>query len=266
MRTIVHVSDVHFGRFDRPLVDALVAAVHAVKPDLVAISGDLTQRARIREFVAARAFLQELPFPHLVVPGNHDVPLYSFRRFVRPLARYRHFIERDLEPMHADEEMAVVGLNSTRSISSGGRLAHPQIARAAERLGRARPGALKIVVTHHPFDLPDDYDASHLVRGARRAMTQFAAVGADLFLAGHLHVAHIGRTAERYEIAGHCALVVQAGTMSTRLRGEPNSFNVLTLERPHMTVTRHAWDLDRGAFVASPVRAFRHTEAGWLDA
>jgi 3',5'-cyclic AMP phosphodiesterase CpdA len=265
MRTIVHVSDVHFGRFDRPLVDALVAAIHAVKPDLLAISGDLTQRARIREFAAARAFLEELPFPRLVVPGNHDVPLYSVRRFVRPLARYMHFIEPDLEPVHADEEIAVVGLNSTRSISSGGRLTNPQIARAAERLGRARPGALKIVVTHHPFDLPDDHDASHLVRGARRAMAQFAAVGADLFLAGHLHVTHVGRTAERYEIAGHCALVVQAGTMSTRLRGEPNSFNVLTLQRPHMTVAHHTWDAERSAFTTSPVRTFRHTEAGWFD-
>ena len=96
-------------------------------------------------------------------------------------------------------------------------------------------------------------------------MAQFAEVGADLFLAGHLHVSHIGHTAERYKIAGHSALVVQAGTISARLRGEPNSFNVLRVNRPDISVARHTWDEARQTFVAGTARRFRHTEDGWIE-
>ncbi len=139
MRTIVHLSDLHFGRLDPRMVAPLVAAVDAVGPDLVAVSGDLTQRARRSQFADAHAFLAALRFPRLVVPGNHDVPLYDiFTRFLRPLARYRRFIAADLEPVFADEEIIVIGLNSARSLTFGrGRLNALQIARARERLREA---------------------------------------------------------------------------------------------------------------------------------
>ena len=267
MRTIVHLSDLHFGRLDRRVETSLVAAIHRLAPDLVAISGDLTQRARRRQFAGARAFLQAFEFPRLVVPGNHDVPLYDIvTRFSRPFARYRRFVARDLEPMFVDDEMVVLGLNSARALSFGrGRLNADQVARAAERLRTAASGLVKIIVTHHPFDLPDDYDPRHLVGRATMAMAQLASVGADLFLAGHLHVSHIGRTAERYKIAGHSALVVQAGTISTRRRGEANSFNVLRLERPHISVARRTWDETRQTFVEASVRTFQHTDQGWIE-
>jgi len=268
MRTIVHLSDLHFGRVDRRIVAPLVAAIEELVPDLVAVSGDFTQRARRHEFVEARVFLDMLRFPRLVVPGNHDVPLYNVaRRFLSPLARYQRFITEDLEPTYADEEMVVLGLNSARSMTFGrGRLNRDQIRRAAERLRGVDPSRIKIIVTHHPFDLPDDYGPHDLVGRAKMAMAEFAAAGADLFLAGHLHVSHIGRTAERYKIAGHSALVVQAGTISTRQRGEPNAFNVLRVERPNITVVQRRWDERRLAFVESSARAFRHTDRGWSEA
>jgi len=205
--------------------------------------------------------------PYLVVPGNHDVPLYDVaRRFLRPLGRYAEFIADDLEPVHVDEEIAVMGLNSARALTFGrGRLNARQITRAAERLRDVDPRLVKIIVTHHPFDLPDAYGAEHLIGRARHAVAQFAEVGADLFLAGHLHVSHIGRTAERYKIAGHSALVVQAGTISARLRGEPNSFNVLRVNRPDISVARHTWDGARQTFVAGTPRTFRHTADGWME-
>jgi len=267
MRTIVHLSDLHFGRLDRQVGASLVAAIHELAPDLVAISGDLTQRARRRQFADARAFLQAFPFPRLVVPGNHDVPLYDIvTRFSRPLARYRRFVTADLEPMFLDGEMVVLGLNSARSLTFGrGRLSDDQVRRAAERLRMIASNLIKIIVTHHPFDLPDDYDPKHLVGRAKMAMAQLASVGADLFLAGHLHVSHIGHTAERYKIAGHSALVVQAGTISTRRRGEANSFNVLRLERPHITVARRTWDDGPQTFVEASVRKFQHTDRGWIE-
>ena len=268
MRTIVHLSDLHFGRLDARLVEPLLAAIRGLSPELVAISGDLTQRARRNQFADARTFLRALDCPHLVVPGNHDVPLYDVaRRFLRPLARYREFVTGDLEPVYVDEEVAVMGLNSARSLTFGrGRLNASQISRAAERLRGVDPRLIKIIVTHHPFDLPDAYGDEHLVGRAKAAMAQFAAVGADLFLAGHLHVSHIGHTAERYKIAGHSALVVQAGTISARLRGEPNSFNVVRVNRPHISVERRAWDGGQQIFAEGPARTFRHTDEGWIEA
>jgi len=263
MRTIVHLSDLHFGRLDRRVVAPLVAAIGAIAPDLVAVSGDFTQRARASQFVEARDFLDTLPYPRLVVPGNHDVPLFDVaRRFLKPLARYRRFISDDVEPIFIDTEIAALA----RSLTFGrGRLNAAQIRKATDRLRAVPPGIIKIIVTHHPFDLPDDYDEKNLVGGARAAMAALASVGADLFLAGHLHVSHIGRTAERYQIAGHSALVVQAGTMSTRQRGEANSFNVLRLNRPHITVERRTWDPDQQLFLEASMRTFTRSDHGWIE-
>jgi 3',5'-cyclic AMP phosphodiesterase CpdA len=266
MRTVVHLSDLHFGRVDPRLLPPLVDRIKTMAPDLIAVSGDLTQRARRREFVQARAFLEQLPFARIVVPGNHDVPLYNIAvRFLTPLARYHRYIARDLEPVFEDEELIVVGLNSTRPalFAGGGRLNAGQVGRAAARLRSAPPDLVKIVVTHHPFDLPQDHGEEHLIGRSRMAMEQLAPVGADLFLAGHLHVSHVGRTAERYKIAGHAALVVQAGTLSTRFRGEPNSFNVLRLARARITVERHTWDEGRQTFLPAWSGDFQHGPDGW---
>jgi 3',5'-cyclic AMP phosphodiesterase CpdA len=266
MRTIVHVSDLHFGRVDPRLVPPLVQTIHAIAPHLIAVSGDLTQRARRSQFAQARAFLQQLPFPKIVVPGNHDVPLYNVAaRLLGPLTRYRHYIARDLKPVFVDEEMIVVGLNSVRSalFGGGGRLNEEQVGRAASCLQTAAPHVVKIVVTHHPFGLPEGHGEEHLIGRSRMAMEQLARVGADLFLAGHLHVSHAGCTAERYKIAGHSALVVQAGTMSTRGRGERNSFNVVRLARPHISVERYTWDEERQTFRTSWSGAFQQTPEGW---
>jgi len=267
MRIVVHVSDLHFGRVDPRLVPSLVHTVHTIAPHLVAISGDLTQRARRTQFEQARAFLQRLPFPTIVVPGNHDVPLFNMAaRFVSPFAAYQRYIERELEPVFLDDEMIVVGLNSARTVpfSGGGRLNQRQVDRAAARLRTVPPQTVKVVVTHHPFDLPDGHDEEHLIGRAGMAMEKLATVGADLFLAGHLHVSHVGRTAERYQIAGHSALVVQAGTMSTRGRGEVNSFNVLRLAHPRITIERYTWLEEQLTFVPVWTGTFQHTADGWL--
>jgi 3',5'-cyclic AMP phosphodiesterase CpdA len=264
MRTVVHLSDLHFGRLDSRLVGPLLAAINDANPDLVAISGDFTQRARRRQFDEARQFLASVSSPVLVVPGNHDVPLFDVaRRFLSPLGRYRRFISPELEPVFVDDEIIAIGLNSARSLTFGrGRLDLLQVARAAERLAGAN-GLVKIVVTHHPFDLPEHFDSKQLVGRAAMAMARLASAGADVFLAGHLHVSHIGQTAARYQIAGHSALVVQAGTMSTRLRGEANSFNLLRLQRARISVERQMWDDERQTFAPAPSRTFARTERGW---
>src|SRR2546428_1732310 len=116
MRTIVHLSDLHFGRVDRRIVAPLVAAIDELAPDLVAVSGDFTQRARRSEFVEARVFLDMLRFPRLVVPGNHDVPLYNVaRRFLSPLARYQRYNADHLEPTDAGRGKVDLWVYSARN-------------------------------------------------------------------------------------------------------------------------------------------------------
>jgi 3',5'-cyclic AMP phosphodiesterase CpdA len=266
MATIVHLSDIHFGRVDPRLVAPLVATIERVAPDLVAVSGDLTQRARRGQFRQARRFLDRLAFPLLVVPGNHDVPLFNLAaRFLDPYGGYRRYIQRDLEPAFETDQMIVVGLNSARALPfhGAGRLNQGQVARAASRLKSARC-PVKIVVTHHPFDLPDTHGDEHLIGGSDMAMRELAAAGADVFLAGHLHVSHVGHSAARYQIAGHSALVVQAGTMSTRARGEPSTINVLRVTPTQIEIERHSWDEATLSFKATWHRAFRRTDDGWF--
>ncbi|HUS23317.1 MAG TPA: metallophosphoesterase family protein [Candidatus Binatia bacterium] len=259
MRTLVHLSDLHFGRTDARLLEPLLSTVQEIGPDLVVISGDLTQRARRSQFREARAFLDRLPQPQIVVPGNHDVPLYDvLRRALRPLARYRRYITDELAPWYADEEIAIAGINTARSLTfKGGRINARQIEALRRRLCPLPPKVVRIVVSHHPFDLPGDGDTRDLVRRAPLAMQMFASCGADVLLSGHLHTGRVGDTAKRYPLGGYSAIVVQAGTAtSTRVRGEGNSFNVVRVEPGRLTVTSRGWSEAAAGFVAGPEQAF----------
>ncbi len=270
MRTIVHLSDLHFGRVHRPTLEPLARAIADLKPSLVAVSGDLTQRARVSQFKEAKAFLDALPAPYLVVPGNHDVPLYNlFARFSGPLNRYRALITDDLTPSFIDDEIAVLGINTTRAmVTKGGRVNERQIDAICEDFAQLPGDRTRVVVTHHPFDLPEDAPEHDLVGRARMAMSMFAKSSVDLFLSGHLHLTRTGST-ERYRIPGYSALVIQAGTaISNRQRGcEENAFNFIRIERPRITVESHVWQPSALRFALTESAAFRHSDAeGWLPA
>jgi 3',5'-cyclic AMP phosphodiesterase CpdA len=267
VRSIVHLSDLHFGRVNSSVVEPLVTAIRTIAPDLVAVSGDVTNRARSRQFREARAFLDRLPMPQVVVPGNHDVPLRNVAaRFLLPLWKFRRHITDDLRPVYIDEEIAVLGVNTARSLTiKDGRINPEQVAWMSERFGGCAPGVVKIVVTHHPFDVPEGHDAGNLLRRARMAMTALASCGADVFLSGHLHLSHTSHSATRYQIAGHSSLVVQAGTAtSSRGRGEANAFNVLRIDRPHIAIERFEWQSARGRFGLATCDDFRLTSTGWV--
>lgn len=266
MRKIVHMSDIHFGRIDEATVQPLVSKIQSLSPDLVAISGDLTQRARTAEFVAARAFLDALPSPQLVVPGNHDVPLHNvYDRFVRGLEKFKTYITDNLEPLYIDSEIIVAGMNSARSaVWKGGRLNRGQVARVNHEICRAGPTLVRVIVTHHPFELPDGSTHGALVGRARSAMNSLAACGADLFLAGHLHLGYTAQTARRYRIEGHSALVIQAGTAtSNRGRGEANSFNIIHIDFPEVSVEKLIWNAASGAWESLRTERFSKTGGAW---
>lgn len=266
MRTIIHISDLHFPRVDARVMSRLVDTINGLAPDLVVVSGDLTQRARQSQFEQAAAFLAQLTPKQLVVPGNHDVPMFNIpMRLFTPFSGYKRYISENLEPEFEDAEMIVVGLNSVRTVlfSDEGRLNIAQAERAAERIRRAADGVIKIIVTHHPFDVPQGEPEDKMIGRSRMAMERLAHVGTDIFLAGHLHVSHVGGTAARYKIAGHSALLVQAGTMSTRERGEPNTFNVIRIANAGAEIERLAWSAVSNAFVTVWRGAFQHTNHDW---
>ena len=267
MRTIVHLSDIHFGRVDYAIVDAVIKKINEIKPSLVVVSGDLTQRARSHQFVEARRFLDALPKPQIVVPGNHDIPMHNvFARFATPLEKYKKYITDDLQPFYADGEIAVLGINTARSSTiKGGRINERQIAVIRERFYNLKNETLKIIVTHHPFDLPEGFDEDDIVGRAKLVMQRIADYGADVFLAGHLHVTHIGDTAKRYKLdTGRSALVIQAGTAtSTRGRGEANSFNVLEFENSRLVVKRLECQSAERGFLLAESQKFLQTPTGW---
>jgi 3',5'-cyclic AMP phosphodiesterase CpdA len=240
--------------------------VRRIGPDVIAISGDLTQRARATEFQAARVFLDALPFPQIAVPGNHDVPLHNlYARFSTGLNGFRQYITKDAEPFFADDEIAVLGVNTSRALTfKGGRINTTQIASMEERF-RQMEDRVKVLVTHHPFDLPEHFGGRDLVGRATLAMTGIAKCGVDVLLAGHLHVSHSGQTAARYNIAGHSAIFIQAGTaLSTRGRGEANSFNVVRIEQDHIAIEKHTWQPETWTFAASAAEAFKRSDSGWF--
>lgn len=266
MRTLLHISDLHFGRVDPALVGPLTAFARSLEPDVVVVSGDLTQRARASQFEDARQFLDCLPQPQIVVPGNHDVPLHDvFSRFLRPRENFRRYITRDPAPEYVDAEIGVIGIDTTRSLTiKNGRINQRQIEQLRSRF-RGMPSQLvKIVVSHHPFDLPDPYHAGDLVGRAPLAMKVFASCGIDLLLAGHLHASHAGNTAAHYKFDDYAALVVQAGTAtSTRARGESNSFNVIRIGTRCINVERFVWEPAIRTFTPAARERFERGLHGW---
>jgi 3',5'-cyclic AMP phosphodiesterase CpdA len=266
MRTLVHLSDLHFGRVDPVVADVLRDTVRDLRPDVLVVSGDFTQRARSGQFRAARAFLDLLPHPQLIVPGNHDVPMHNvLARFFSPLRKYRRHMTDDLQPSYVDQEIALIGTDTTRSFTiGGGGIRKRELRRIRNLLKELGPSVVRILVAHHPFDEPHAGAAFGRARPGPEAVEQLAGEGVDVFLTGHLHVTFAGPTAKRYKIGGRSAIIVEAGTAtSTRVRGEPNAFNLLRVEQQVITVEHHVWEASSRAFITREVQRFTHTAQGW---
>jgi 3',5'-cyclic AMP phosphodiesterase CpdA len=268
VKTIAHISDLHFGAERPEIAAALRAELQAFAPSLVVISGDLTQRARRKQFVAARAFLASLPGPQLVVPGNHDVPLYDvLRRFLAPLARYRRFISNEVDPVFDDGDLFVAGLNTARSLTwKSGRISLAQIEALRTRLQHSS-ARFRVVVTHHPFIPPPSKGSSDaridLVGRAARALTLLDAGKVDLLLAGHLHHGYSGDTRTQYPAAARSIISAQAGTaISHRVRaGDPNGYNRITLDGDTLVIEVRTWR--DGAFTPLHQVAYQRNADGW---
>jgi predicted phosphodiesterase len=232
MSVVLQISDTHFGTEQPPVVEALVRLAIEQQPDVVLLSGDITQRARPAQFRAARAFVDRLGAKVMAVPGNHDIPLFDlWARAICPYARYIAAFGTELEPVHASADLLIIGVNTTRAWRhKHGEVDSAQIARVAEVLGRASPTQLRVVMVHQPVAVIRREDRSNLLRGHAAALQAWSAAGADLVVGGHIHLPYMlpveGRERRLW--------VLQAGTaVSARIRsGTANSIHILRWHAP----------------------------------
>lgn len=262
MTRIVHLTDLHFDRVDPVIVDALRDEINADPPDLVAMSGDLTQRAHRHEYVRGAEFLRSLSAPVLAVPGNHDISyIHLVQRFADPFRRWRRYVSRDLEPTWRDDTVAVLGLNTARRAAmsldwSNGRFGHRQLVRFRKRCEVLPDNLFRIVVAHHALHPPDAEPDLDIVGRADAALDTFREMRVGLVLAGHHHRGYI--TGHAPMDGGPCLLVAQASTAtSTRLRGEPNAYHRIEVDKSgKVTIEVRAWDGRRWREIAAREQGF----------
>jgi 3',5'-cyclic AMP phosphodiesterase CpdA len=282
--TLLHISDLHFGPPFVPHVgESLTRAAHELDPDIIVASGDFTQRARREQYAAARAFLDTLPKrPTVVVPGNHDIPLYRvFERLFHPYDLYREYISPELDTVHTHESAVIVALNTThptRAITNG-RIRDAQLDLCRRSLREVPAGIARIVVAHHHFAPAPDYEGGQVMPGAKEALDVFKDLKVDMIMGGHLHRAYIGNSMDVYpgKDREHGIIIVQSGTTTSR-RGrarerEKNSFNLIRVGDEVVRVTHYMYFDDLLGFAPvsrhifpRPGRAYLIGEMGGEDA
>lgn len=267
MARLVHLSDLHFGAHDDRLVQAVEESVQELKPDLVVVSGDFTQRARTEQFKEACDFLDRLREAGnevIGVPGNHDVPLYDvLRRFLSPLTRYRRYIDETLCPFIALPGVAVLGINTARSLTfKDGRVSEEQVQFIRETFARTDPEVTRVLVTHHPlFALKVGEELTPAIGRQELALDAIEEAGVDLVLAGHNHHASSHDASELATRSGG-TLVVQAGTAtSTRVREQEQSFNTIDIDGSRVTLTVNAWSGE--AFKPADAQPYQYRDGHW---
>lgn len=256
MRSLLHISDVHFGPKHLPRVaEGVLALVEARRPDLVVISGDLTQRARPEQFRAAREFADRLPVPSIAVPGNHDVPLWRvWERAFDPFGAYAKHFSPDLEPVYRDEELLVVGINSAFNWTrKDGRIRLKRLIEVRDLFAATPESTFKVVVVHHHLIPPPNFGSQRVIANAYEAIDLFSRAGVDLVLSGHQHQSFIASSEEFYPVGRPPVLIVHTGT-TTSSRGraaerEKNTCNWIEVDPKKIVVSQLRWhhDLERFA-------------------
>lgn len=256
MRTLLHISDVHFGPYHRPrLARGVLEFVERQPPDLVVVSGDLTQRAKPAQFRQAREFVDRSPVPTVVVPGNHDVPLYRFwERIFSPYGAYRKHFSDELEPIYRDDELLVVGINTAHGWTlKGGRIPLRRLRQVGELLAQTPEEIVKVVVAHHHLIPPPRFGSQSVMTHAFEAIDVFSSAGVDLILSGHNHQTYIGNSEEFYPKGRPPVVILHSGTTtSSRGRGserDKNTCNRVRIDRDTLQVSHYRWEpeLDRFA-------------------
>lgn len=235
MTVLLQVSDPHFGTEQPRVVQALLRLARQLGVDVLVMSGDVTQRARRSQFARAREFVDALaPRTLVAIPGNHDIPLFNV--FARAFVPYRNYVRcfgTDLEPVVELPDVLIVAVNTTRPYRhKHGEVSVAQVERVSARLRQAQSGQVRVVVVHQPVLAVRPTDEVNLLRGAERAVFEWAAAGVDLIMGGHIHLPYVRSLRTAHSALRASVFAVQAGTaVSHRVReGVPNSVNVLRCE------------------------------------
>ncbi len=256
MRTIVHCSDLHFGKTDPSVVERLKNKILEVSPDVVIVSGDLTQRARMHEFSQARAFLLQLGVPRVVIPGNHDIALYNiFSRMFTPFKHYQNWVSEHTHASYQDDEISIAAINTAHGWTfNAGRLRSEALERVGKQWTSLKPDVLRILVSHHPLDLDSPKRKFAWGQDSHVAAHRAWLCKPDVLCSGHLH----GMAAY---IQKGCVQIAAGTATSTRLREEANSFNIICAEAKKVSVKTFVWNGD--SFEVLPEKNFEKSEKGW---
>ena len=252
---LVHLTDLHFGCEDHAALGAVGKYVRDRRPDAVIVTGDISKDGLQSELDRACAWMRDLEAPVMLTPGNHDVPYYNpVGRLLYPWDRYRRAAQGVRTQAWHTPVWSVVPVNTARAWQlrfnwAQGEISRGQTAIAAAELQRAAPGALRIVITHHPLDWPNDAPIKGVTRGGLRGLRALTDAGAELFLSGHLHFA----SARLFETR---ALAVTSGTLSRRVRHEPCAFTVIRRPAPQVIETEVVY-IVQGVCESASVRQFR---------
>lgn len=269
MHKIIHLSDVHFGIHEQPIVHSVERFIERTEADMVICAGDLTQWADPEEFEQARNWIEKIEgWGHevLAVPGNHDVPSTDLvQRFTKPHARWDKHMGEDRNPWLEREGLAILGLNTARGlVVKNGKISDDQIALMRERFAKAASDALRILVCHHPlWKLPRGDAPGDAILNQAAAVAATDDAGIDLILTGHNHTSSVHRTLDLPRGDGS-ALAIQAGTaFSSRLRTEPPSFNIINANRLDCSIRVMGWDGDNYVERRQHRYVREHDEAHW---
>jgi len=264
LSSILHVSDVHFGPKHLPRRSAAVAdLVERARPGVVVVSGDLTQRARPRQFREARAWIEALGRPVVWIPGNHDVPMYRvWERVLAPFGAWRSHFAPQLVRDVAGEAVAVFGLNTAFNWTvKHGRVTPADLADLERRVAAAPPGAVRVVAAHHPLAASPLLGDEPPARGGAAAMASLARLGVELILSGHLHRSFWIEPSE----GSRAPLVLHVGTTtSSRGRGPErgrSSLHWIEIDAGSIAVELQLWTPPAGRFEPEARRLFPRPRA-----
>jgi 3',5'-cyclic AMP phosphodiesterase CpdA len=268
---LLHYSDPHFGACDHRIADAAVETAHKLAPDLTVVSGDFSMRGRHFEFREARDWLAQLPEPLLTFPGNHDVPGLNHiaDRFLSPFRRYRKYISEIEEPTAMLGDVgAIATANSSTPFGlhldwSRGFLSPIQTQGLNSFYEELEEGHLRVFGMHHPV-VGSGEKARALVAPMALVESFFHTSKIDLLLAGHFHQSKIclfPETRDPAQDSGRVVVSQAPSICSTRLKGEPNGFHLLTLSREEIGI--ELWRWDAGSFSAKADHHFIRGADGW---
>lgn len=274
MTIIVHISDTHFGTEVLPVVNALKQTIQTLAPDIIILSGDITQRARTSQFSAAADFMASLPAKaKLVIPGNHDIPLFNvFKRLVTPYGNYKKAFGAR-EHMWYGGDVGVVCYDATSPFRhTRGHLTQQATLRHIDAIRKhLNPGAILIACAHQPLVTAWPQDAHETLIDRDETASLWSENHIDLALSGHVHVPLLTTTEKAFPDLPRHFILAGAGTaVSHRIRpGAPNSFNVITAiskeTEPSISITHYSFDTPSSQFTAMHPVHFVRTGQGWQE-